>query len=117
MIHVDVGDGVQQAVDAIREVVHAGAGAGHVLLVPLLVELLRRQSGRRRSPEACPTFEAGDHEVDDLVVVALLLDVAAHGAKRLVEDRDEHVDDDEGDGNDEHENGDLCQSGETKAGT
>ena len=26
LVHVHVGDGVQQAVDAVREVVHAGAG-------------------------------------------------------------------------------------------
>ena len=53
--------------------------------------------------EPSEAAETGDHEVDDLVVVALLVDVGPHGAEGLVQDRYKHVDDDEGDRHHEEE--------------
>ena len=108
LVQIDAGDGGQQALDPVREVSHRRF---LLVLLRLLHTLFLRGHRGSSGSETSPLFKASDHEVNNLIVVVALVDVAADGGEGLVEDGHEHVDEDEGDSQHKEEHVELGEDG------
>ena len=109
LVEVSLADGGQEAVDCRRQVVDGVGG------VDGLAGAWCRRRGRlaacHQLAEPRPLAEAPQYEVDDLVVVRLQGDVATNPRERLVEDSEEHVDEDVVDAEDVEEEEDGAENG------
>ena len=93
LIEVDLADGGQEAVDRCRELVDLVARQDLFSVTRLIL------GGSLRVPEQLskprPLLEPPHQEVDHLVVVGLQGDVSTDPRERIIQDRQEHVDEDE----------------------